>query len=90
MEALQIGERVRVINRKLVHHRQVGRVMTLGTDGGYYVHLDYDADRPDARTFFHVEELEAAPEAVDNAAPDQRGQHKNGDMSALPARDGDG
>ena len=71
MDRIQIGQRVRVIEGRLVHYRQVGTVVAAG-DGGWYVHLDYDADRPDARIFFHSEELEAAPEAP---LPPQRAAH---------------
>jgi hypothetical protein len=57
MEPMEVGQRVRVTNRRLVHVGQRGTVVSKDVDG-VYVHLDYDTDRPDARTFFHVEELE--------------------------------
>lgn len=60
MESIRVGQRVRVINRGLVHSRQVGTVIGVGAEGGFYVHLDYDDDQPDARIFFHAEELELA------------------------------
>ena len=58
MEPIRIGDRVRVINRRLVHSGQRGTVIGADAGGGFYVHLDYDGDRPDAGTFFHAEELE--------------------------------
>ena len=72
MDRIQIGQRVRVIEGRLVHYRQVGTVVAAGDGGGWYVHLDYDADRPDAGIFFHAEELEAAPDAP---LPPQRAAH---------------
>jgi hypothetical protein len=65
MEPMRIGQRVRVIDGRLVHYRQVGTIVTVGDGGGCYVHLDYDDDRPDARIYFHAEELEAATEALE-------------------------
>jgi hypothetical protein len=62
MAPIQIGQRVRVINERLVHYRQVGTVVAVGTADDWYVHLDYDNERPDARILFHTEELEVAPE----------------------------
>ena len=62
MKEIQIGRRVRVIDNQLVHYRQVGTVVAAGDANGWYVHLDHDDDRPDARVFFHTEELEAVPE----------------------------
>ncbi len=62
MEPIQIGQRVRVIDPHLVQYRQVGTVVALHATEGCYVHLDYDDDRPDARIFFHSEELEGAAE----------------------------
>jgi hypothetical protein len=62
MEPIQIGQRVRVVNRRLVHYRQVGTVIGVGSDGGFYVQLDYDEERLDTGTFFHGEELEPALE----------------------------
>ncbi len=59
MEAMAIGQRVRVIAMRLVHYRQVGTIVALHPTEGCYVHLDYDADRPECATFFHAEELEA-------------------------------
>ena len=67
-----IGRRVRVIEPRLVHYRQMGTVAAAGESGGYYVHLDYDDERPETRVFFHAEELEAAP---DEAPPVQRAAH---------------
>ena len=61
MQAIRIGDRVRVNARQLVHHRQMGTVIALSPTGGYYVHLDYDGDRQDAGVFFHSEELEPGP-----------------------------
>ena len=63
MAPIGIGQRVRVINDRLVHFRQLGVVVAGGTPDGWYVHLDYDDDSPDAQIFFHTEELEAAPDA---------------------------
>ena len=63
MAPIEIGQRVRVINDRLVHFRQLGVVVAGGTPDGWYVHLDYDDDSPDAQIFFHTEELEAAPDA---------------------------
>ena len=63
MEQIQIGQRVRVIEARLVHYRRVGTVVAAGDAGGWYVHLDYDDTRPDTQIFFHAEELEAAPDA---------------------------
>ena len=63
MDRIKIGQRVRVTEGRLVHYRQVGTVVAGGAAGGWYVHLDYDDERPDARILFHAEELEAAPEA---------------------------
>jgi hypothetical protein len=64
MERIEIGQRVRVINTRLVHFRQVGTVVALSEGGGGYVHLDYDDDRPDGHVFFHAEELEAVSDAL--------------------------
>jgi hypothetical protein len=64
MEQIQIGQRVRVIDGRLVHFRQVGTVVEASDTGGGYVHLDYDDDRPDGLIFFHAEELEPAPEVA--------------------------
>ena len=61
MQAIRIGDRVRVNARHLVHHRQVGTVIALSPTGGCYVHLDHDGDRPEAGVFFHGEELEPGP-----------------------------
>ena len=58
MEQIRVGQRVRVISRRLVHTGQTGTVISAGADGGFYVHLDYDDDLPDTGTFFHTEELE--------------------------------
>ena len=63
MEAIQVGDRVRVRARRLVHHRKVGTVVALSPTGGCYVHLDDDHDLPAARVFFHGEEVELASEA---------------------------
>ncbi len=63
MEPIQIGQRVRVTDGRLVHYRQVGTIIERGDIDGWYVHLDYDDARPDTRIFFRTEELEAAPEA---------------------------
>ena len=62
MERMEIGQRVRVIADRLVHFRQVGTIVAVGETEGYYVHLDYDGDLPDSGIFFHVEELEPAPD----------------------------
>lgn len=64
MEPIQIGQRVRVTDGRLVHYRQVGTVVAGGGTGGWYVHLDYDDERPGTRIFFRAEELEPAPEAI--------------------------
>ena len=61
MNRMEIGQRVRVIEERLVHYRQVGTIVALSETEGYYVHLDYD-DRAEAVVFFHAEELEPAPE----------------------------
>ena len=61
MEPMRIGQRVRVIAERLVHFRQVGTIVALHAPDGYYVHLDYDDDQPEAHVFFHAEELEPAP-----------------------------
>jgi hypothetical protein len=63
MAPIGIGQRVRVIDDRLVHFRQLGVVVADGKLDGWYVHLDYDSDSPDAQIFFHAEELEAAPDA---------------------------
>lgn len=70
MTPIMIGQRVRVIDRHLVHYRQAGAVVALHPSEGYYVHLDYDDDRPDARIFFHAEELELADEPAPHGRPD--------------------
>jgi hypothetical protein len=57
MKQIKAGQRVRIINRQLVHFGQRGTVIRADANGGFYVHLDYDDDRPDAGTFFHTEEL---------------------------------
>lgn len=64
MEAIRIGQRVRVIAAHLANYSQVGIVTAHHANEGYYVHLDYDDDLPDGSIFFHCEELEAAPEAL--------------------------
>ncbi len=64
MEPIAINQRVRVIDARLVHYRQVGTVVAMHPAEGCYVHLDYDDDRPNARIFFHAEELELATEAM--------------------------
>ena len=61
MHQIRIGQRVRVVEQRLVHHRQVGIVVAQGEGGGWYVHLDYDDERPELRVFFHAEELEPVP-----------------------------
>ena len=55
---MTIGQRVRVIDGSLVHYRQVGTIVAAGMAHDWYVHLDYDAEHPDLRILFHVEELE--------------------------------
>ncbi len=72
MRQLQLGQRVRVIEPRLVHYRQVGTVVAEGESGGWYVHLDYDDDRPENRVFFHAEELELAPELQPHQSPAAR------------------
>jgi hypothetical protein len=69
MEQIRVGERVRVINRRLVHAGQRGTVIRAGAEGGFYVHLDYDHDLPHAGTFFHAEELEPV---TSNAAQNEQ------------------
>lgn len=59
IEAMTIGQRVRVIDGSLVHYRQVGTIVAAGRAHDWYVHLDYDNEHPDLRILFHVEELEA-------------------------------
>ena len=61
MDMMETGQRVRVIADRLVHYRQVGTIVRINELEGCYVHLDHD-ERPDAVIFFHVEELEPAPE----------------------------
>lgn len=85
MASIGIGQRVRVIDIRLVHFRQLGIVVAGGKPDGWYVHLDYDDDLPDARIFFHAEELEAAPDAP---APGRRAHWSSGaDLDHRPDRD---
>jgi len=63
MEAIEIGQRVRVTSPRLVHYKQVGIVVARDATGACYVHLDYDAEHPEARILFQVEDLELAPDA---------------------------
>jgi hypothetical protein len=63
MDVIQVGDRVRVRARRLVHHQKVGTVVALSPTGGCYVHLDDDHDLPAARVFFHSEEVELASAA---------------------------
>ena len=95
MDPIQIGQRVRVTDPRLVHFRQAGVVVALHATEGCSVHLDYDGDRPDAHIFFHAEELEAASEATErpehqrhaSAAvdPDRGGEHTPPDRSLSDA-----
>jgi hypothetical protein len=57
MQQLRVGQRVRIINQRLVHAGQRGTVIRENAAGGFYVHLDYDHDQPNAVVFFHAEEL---------------------------------
>jgi hypothetical protein len=61
---IEIGQRVRVIEVSLVHYRKIGTVVAAGTANDWYVHLDDDTDRPDARIVFHAEELEVVSEGT--------------------------
>jgi len=78
MQQIIVGQRVRVINRELVHTGQRGTVIRANAAGGFYVHLDYDHDQPRATTFFHAEELEPVAQTAarneqlhDDSQPDE-------------------